>query len=289
MTDSPVTHHLRRDLSIDQQLALKTAANRLEREFDGVFGVETIERFLHSSYDQFAGRATVPNFLPCSPNASPPSASTPWPASKARSPTANPPCCSCAPTTPAALRWRSDSSPNSPATTEWRGQEAQNPETKSTPRPSNHGRGRGIDITNEYPKPGPTKSCKPPTSSSPWAAATPAPFFPASATRTGTSRPRRPIRRRSPTDPRRHRRTRPPSPDRPQRQRRQLTTAADERTNRPSVLFGLRRRRAGQSATGCSLMRRIAGDTIAVFSPAPSPATPSTTYPRRRSTRLGST
>ena len=26
--------------------------------------VETIERFLHSSYDQFAGRATVPNFLP---------------------------------------------------------------------------------------------------------------------------------------------------------------------------------------------------------------------------------
>jgi arsenate reductase len=26
--------------------------------------VETIERFLHTSYDQFAGRATVPNFLP---------------------------------------------------------------------------------------------------------------------------------------------------------------------------------------------------------------------------------
>ena len=26
MTESPVTHHLRRDLSIDQQLALKTAA-----------------------------------------------------------------------------------------------------------------------------------------------------------------------------------------------------------------------------------------------------------------------
>ena len=64
MTGSPVTHHLRRDLSIDQQLALKTAATRLERAFDGTFGVETIERFLHSSYDQFAGRATVPNFLP---------------------------------------------------------------------------------------------------------------------------------------------------------------------------------------------------------------------------------
>ena len=64
MTDSPVTHQLRHDLSIDQKLALKTAATRLQGEFDGTFGAETIERFLHSSYDQFAGRATVPNFLP---------------------------------------------------------------------------------------------------------------------------------------------------------------------------------------------------------------------------------
>jgi arsenate reductase len=52
------------DLSIDQQLALRTAAVNLQREFDGVFGAETIEKFLHSSYDQFAGRASVPNFLP---------------------------------------------------------------------------------------------------------------------------------------------------------------------------------------------------------------------------------
>jgi arsenate reductase (thioredoxin) len=64
MTESPVTQHLRHDLSIDQQVALKTAATRLLREFEGDFGVETIERFLHSSYDQFAGRATIPNFLP---------------------------------------------------------------------------------------------------------------------------------------------------------------------------------------------------------------------------------
>jgi arsenate reductase (thioredoxin) len=61
MTDSPVTHQLRRDLSIDQQLALRTAATRLHREFEDTFGVETIERFLHTSYDQFSGRA---NFLP---------------------------------------------------------------------------------------------------------------------------------------------------------------------------------------------------------------------------------
>ncbi|KWX20473.1 phosphotyrosine protein phosphatase [Mycolicibacterium wolinskyi] len=64
MTDSPVTHQLRGDLSIDQQLALKTAATRLESEFADTFGTETIERFLCSSYDQFASRATIANFLP---------------------------------------------------------------------------------------------------------------------------------------------------------------------------------------------------------------------------------
>ncbi len=64
MNDSPAALRPHRDLSIDQQLALKTAATRLERDFADSFGVETIERFLHSSYDQFAGRATVANFLP---------------------------------------------------------------------------------------------------------------------------------------------------------------------------------------------------------------------------------
>jgi arsenate reductase len=57
------TYH-RRDITLDQQVALKHAATRLARDFVGTFGVETIERFLHSSYDQFAGRATVANFLP---------------------------------------------------------------------------------------------------------------------------------------------------------------------------------------------------------------------------------
>jgi protein-tyrosine-phosphatase len=51
-------------LSLDQTLALRHAATRLAGEFDGIFGAETIERFLHSSYDQFAGRATVGKFLP---------------------------------------------------------------------------------------------------------------------------------------------------------------------------------------------------------------------------------
>jgi len=52
------------DLSIDQRHALKTAAVRLEGSFEGIFGAPTIERFLYTSYDQFAGRATIPNFLP---------------------------------------------------------------------------------------------------------------------------------------------------------------------------------------------------------------------------------
>ncbi|WP_255620923.1 arsenate reductase ArsC [Pseudonocardia sp. DSM 110487] len=56
--------HRRSDLSIDQQLALTTAASNLARQFDGIFGRETIERFLHSSYDEFAIRAAVKNYLP---------------------------------------------------------------------------------------------------------------------------------------------------------------------------------------------------------------------------------
>jgi len=64
MPDNTTTEHPRADLSIDQKLALRTAATRLEGDFADMFGVETIERFLHSSYDQFANRASVPNFLP---------------------------------------------------------------------------------------------------------------------------------------------------------------------------------------------------------------------------------
>ena len=43
---------------------LQSAAANLRREFDGTFGAETIELFLASSYDQFAGDATMSTFLP---------------------------------------------------------------------------------------------------------------------------------------------------------------------------------------------------------------------------------
>jgi len=61
-TDADLTEHL--GITLDQQIALKRSATRLADEFVGTFNTATIERFLMSSYDQFAGRATVLNFIP---------------------------------------------------------------------------------------------------------------------------------------------------------------------------------------------------------------------------------
>src|SRR5919107_4094858 len=60
MTDT----YERPNLGPDQQYALRSAARNLGDHFAGIFGAETIERFLYSSYDQFASVATVPTFLP---------------------------------------------------------------------------------------------------------------------------------------------------------------------------------------------------------------------------------
>ncbi|MGW4772307.1 three-helix bundle dimerization domain-containing protein [Nocardia sp. NPDC004278] len=57
---TPHEHH---DPSIDQQLALRTAARRLEREFDEVPD-ETVDQCLRSAYDHVADHATIDNFLP---------------------------------------------------------------------------------------------------------------------------------------------------------------------------------------------------------------------------------
>ncbi|MGA4686468.1 arsenate reductase ArsC [Micromonospora sp. AB353] len=62
MTD--ISARIQQEITLDQQLALHTAATRLAEEFDGIYGTETIERFLHSSYDQFATAASIPNYLP---------------------------------------------------------------------------------------------------------------------------------------------------------------------------------------------------------------------------------
>jgi arsenate reductase (thioredoxin) len=57
-------HYQHPTMTVDQQLALHTAASRLADEFTGVYGPETIERFLHSSYDQFADASSIAQFLP---------------------------------------------------------------------------------------------------------------------------------------------------------------------------------------------------------------------------------
>ena len=48
----------------DEKLALRQASARLEDEFSVHYGPETIERFLASSFDQFASRSTIVKFLP---------------------------------------------------------------------------------------------------------------------------------------------------------------------------------------------------------------------------------
>jgi arsenate reductase len=51
-------------ISLDQRAALVSAVARLTREFSGRFDTATIEWFLNASYDELAPRATVTNFLP---------------------------------------------------------------------------------------------------------------------------------------------------------------------------------------------------------------------------------
>jgi arsenate reductase (thioredoxin) len=55
---------LRIELSINERRALKSAAARLHTEFADMFKAETVERFVYSSYDKFAIRATVRDYLP---------------------------------------------------------------------------------------------------------------------------------------------------------------------------------------------------------------------------------
>ncbi len=64
MTVHPAQQRSWESLRPDDRLALKQAAANLAQEFSGIYGPETIERFLDSSFDQFAGRATVTKFLP---------------------------------------------------------------------------------------------------------------------------------------------------------------------------------------------------------------------------------
>ena len=64
MTVHPVSQRSWESLHADERVVLKQSSARLAAEFTGLYGAETIERFLASSFDQFADRATVTKFLP---------------------------------------------------------------------------------------------------------------------------------------------------------------------------------------------------------------------------------
>jgi hypothetical protein len=59
------------EFSLEERVTLRRSAEILRREFEGVFGVETIERFLQSSYTEFAGRAGPGTSWVCWPSVSP--------------------------------------------------------------------------------------------------------------------------------------------------------------------------------------------------------------------------
>ena len=140
-------------LTLDQQLALKSAAAHLAREFDGTFGRETIERFLHTSYDEFAERAVVLNFLPLWPRSSPASAYTRWPRSRARPRDGRPVvlflCTHNAGRSQMALGFFHHLAGD--AAIAWSG--GSEPATSINPAAVAAMAERGIDISAEYPKP----------------------------------------------------------------------------------------------------------------------------------------
>jgi hypothetical protein len=103
-------------LSIDQQVALRGAATTLQDEFAGTFSPETVEQVLQASFDQFAERSRLANFLPLMAERFAVSACERWPESRAGETRAHRSCCSSVCTMPADRRWRSAGSTISPAT-----------------------------------------------------------------------------------------------------------------------------------------------------------------------------
>ncbi|MFE6645902.1 arsenate reductase ArsC [Nocardioides sp. NPDC057772] len=52
------------DLTLDQQLAVQTAVERLHEEFSSHYNATTIERVMHSSLDELLKSSTMTNFVP---------------------------------------------------------------------------------------------------------------------------------------------------------------------------------------------------------------------------------
>ena len=177
----------------------RRADSRLQEEFGEQIGMDTIDKFLNSSYDHFAARATIPNFVPllaerftrqqlhalsriedkgadgkptvlflCTHNAGRSQMALGFFTELAGA---------------QALAWSGGSEPatelNASAV------DAMAEVVSTSPGSS--------------PNPGPTRLCRPPTWSSQWVAAIPARCFPASVMRNGSC-PTRPAKRLRPFD-----------------------------------------------------------------------------------------
>ncbi|WP_309246088.1 ArsR/SmtB family transcription factor [Verrucosispora sioxanthis] len=123
----------RPDLSVDQHLALRTAATRLAAEFHGTYGPETIERFLHSSYDQFAVDGRIPHYLPLLAERFARQRLQALARVEGHHRDGRPSSCFCAPTMRVARRWRSGSSSTWPAIGPWPGPVAASRAPRSIP------------------------------------------------------------------------------------------------------------------------------------------------------------
>ena len=220
---------------LDQQLALRTAATRLAADFDGVFGAETIERFLRSSLRPVRRhRAPSPASCRCWPSGSPGSGCTPWRRWRACTTTAGRPCCSSASTTPAAPRWRSASSPASPVTVPSPGPVAPNPASRSTRRRRGDGENAGSTSPREFPKPWTDEVVRAADVVITMGCGDACPVFPGKRYEDWDARrPGRPGRRRRPPDPRRDRAPRPRPAGQPERTRRGLSHDHDVASSRP--------------------------------------------------------
>ena len=64
MVRSMIPTYFRDDLPELHVSTLHSSSLLLQKNFDGVFGAETIERFLITSYDEFAGRLSNDTYLP---------------------------------------------------------------------------------------------------------------------------------------------------------------------------------------------------------------------------------
>lgn len=92
-------------LPLDQQQLVHSVSSRLQTEFAGTFGPETIERFVVDSLAQLVPTAKITSFLPVLAERFARERLRALGKVDGSSPPPPPGCCSCACTTPDAHRW----------------------------------------------------------------------------------------------------------------------------------------------------------------------------------------